>query len=346
MADETAVAAPPAVEIAEPVEVEHLNDSQRESWIKTGDLPVKAKPEAPPASKPVDAGAAAVEKKAESGTAKKKPDQERNWRTLESERDTFKSRAEALEKELADAKGKAAPADKPAEDKKVADLATPGLPTEPERPKRPRFSEFTDAGKYEEAMDAYEQALPTYQAKKAAFDRAKADFEKQQAVFTERQKKVGETWKAISDKGIELYGKDEWSKIIANSDFPVYQNEPVEVWLRETGATDPEMGAHMAQYFSLKREDLQRIVQLPAKQQYRELQALEAAMEEELSGNKPAAVPPKKEVTAAKKPPHEVGGKAAGSPADEAEAALKRNDIDAYMEIMNKRDVAKRKIGR
>ena len=87
MADET-IAASSTATVPQPVEVENLTGEQRTNWLKTGDLPAKAKPEAPPASKPVEAtdDKGADEKKAESGTAKPKPRTDERFQELLRER--------------------------------------------------------------------------------------------------------------------------------------------------------------------------------------------------------------------------------------------------------------------
>jgi hypothetical protein len=347
VADETTVVAEssPAVAVAAPyegpVEVEDLNDEQRDTWRKTGDLPVKPKAEDSAPSKPV-AAKPASEKKAESGTAKKKPDQESNWRQLEADRNSYKTRAEALEKENAELKSKS-PAQAVPDEKKAASLAaSTAEPQAPERPKRPRLSDFTTNETYEAAMDKHEEAMLEYPAKRKAFDDAKSNFEKQRASLTERQQQVQEKWKAIESKGVEIYGKDEYAKIVKSQDLPIYQHDPVERFLRDC---EPETAAHMLQYLGMKRKDLERIITLPAREQFRELEALESAMSEELTGTKPEAKknePPKKEVTAAKKPPSEVGGKGVAAE-DESEAALKAGDVDRYIALENAKDIAKRK---
>ncbi len=329
-----AVVVPPA-----PKEIEHLSDEERNTWLRTGDVPALPQKEESAPSKPGEAPAKeASAKKAESGTAKKqKPDQERNWRQLETERDTLKAEAEALKKELAASKVK--PEEKKSEETKAASLAVTNEPKAPERPKRPRLSDFQTNETYEAAMDKHEEAMLEYPAKKAAFEAAKAENDKRIASLTERQAKVNEAWREIETQGNEIYGKEDWKKIV---NLPIYQNDPVELYLR---GSEPKIAAHLTQYLGLKTDDLKRIITLPILQQFEELKALETAMREELKlgGTKQEAEtkePPKKEVTAAKKPPSEVGGKAAAS-GDPIEAALKRGDSDEYQRLMNAQEASR-----
>jgi hypothetical protein len=340
MADQTVTAPPAVAEETQHVEVENYTTEQRDKWIRTGVRPgdeeIKPKAGESATPKPVDAEKSAVEKNAESGTARRKPDQERNWKELREKA----AKADKLEKELAELKaGKTTEA--PKDEKTAASLAAPSSgPQPPERPKRPKLAEFKDVPEWETAMEKYEDELLTYPAKKQAFDDAKANFDKQQTLLNEKNKAVNDAWAKITEKGREIYGEDGWKKAITESNLPIYQHDPVERFIRDS---EPETAAHLFRYFSLKRADLERIIALPARQQFKELEALETAMQQELGKAEPEAEPPTKEVTAARKPPSEVGSKGTSPSGDPALAALKRGDQEGYRKIMNDRDIAARK---
>jgi hypothetical protein len=329
MPDEKPAASSAAV--LEPIEVEDLTPPQRDEWLKTGDRPAKEQKE--PAAKkeesaPSEPAADKDGKKAESGTAKNK--------TEERFQEILKDRAE-LRRELDELKKKL---EAPRDEKKEAasSAAAPAeKPTAPEKPKRAAFASD------EEYEKAYEE---TYLPKKKAFDDATAAFEKQQAEINERQKGLLGSWKGIADKGKEIYGEGDWRKVTESyKDFQIFAGDPFEVQLR---SAEPEVAARFMQYMSLKPKDVERIMKLPIREQFKELDALETALREELGGKKAAEkkeeTPPKKEkeLTKAGKPPQEIGGTAATSE-DEAEAALKRGDGEAYRNIMNKREIDKRK---
>src|SRR5260221_3984687 len=139
-------------------EVEDSSDAERAEWLKTGAMPALEEEKVPPKE---DASAASIPaKEAGSGPAKKdKPDQERNWRELEGERNAAREKLVAAEKELEEFRtGKRKPEEKKAD-------AGPKLL---EMPKRPRMADFRTADnaldneKYEAALDKYETDKDAY----------------------------------------------------------------------------------------------------------------------------------------------------------------------------------------
>lgn len=333
MPEPTVITAPSAD--VKPVEVFDLTPEQRETWLKTGDRPAKPVKEESAPSEPV--------KKAESGTAKqdktaeeKAAEKDRNWKQLREKAD----RVDTLEAELAElrkAGGK--------KDEKSAESSTAVPAEKPQAPVKLKRADFASDDEYEKAYE--EKYLP----EKRAFDTATAAFEKQQAEITERQKGLLGSWKGIADKGKELLGEADWKKVTdAYNEFQVFAGDPFEVHLR---GAEPEIAARFMQYMSLKPGDVKRIIKLPLREQFKELDALESALRTELGK---AAAPPKsettekppkkeKEITAAGKPPSEPGGQAATTE-DEADAALKRGDGESYRRIMNEREMSKRRAGR
>lgn len=363
MNDEPNVASSAATtEVAEPVEVEDLNEEQHASWLKTGDLPTKetkTKPEDSSTSKPAEKAADdttdADGKIAESGTAKKGKTDER-FQELLRERKEAKERADRLEAELAELRKKS----EGGGDGKKADSSTakPAVnqPAAPEKPKRPRLADFEEYEVYEAALDKYEEAMLEFPKKKADYEQHKAQFDKRLSEIQTRESKITETWKSIAEEGRKIYDKD-WDKAAFEPTLPIVEGDPVERYLRDS---EPATAAHMLQYLGLNKADLERINGLSARQQFKEMEALEQAISEELgTGSKTPAVTAKKKapqqqstvkrVSDSKKPPEELGGKGTAA-GDEEEAALRHGtetgDYTRYHEIVNKREIARKKAGR
>lgn len=332
---------PPSQAHAEPKEVYDLTAEERDVWLKTGDRPAKdsslTKGDStppPPVKESADSGLAKPQKSAEEKEAEK----EKNFKNL-------RDKADRLEAELAELK-KTASGKK--EEVKVE------APTEkPQAPAKPKRAEFASDEEYEKAYE--EKYLP----EKRAFDTATAAFEKQQAEITERQKGLLGSWKGIADKGKELLGEADWKKVTdAYNEFQVFAGDPFEVHLR---GAEPDIAARFMQYMSLKPADVKRIIKLPLREQFKELDALEAALRTELgkaaapAKSETTEKPPKqpKELTSAGKPPSEPGGQAATAEDDgSSEAAWKRNDLsreergELYRKRKDDEDRAKRRSGR
>lgn len=342
---------------------DQMNDAQRSQWLRTGEHP-EAKP---PEAKTDEAKESKGEKR------ETNRDEGRNWKFLReskerAENETRKEREarEKAERERDEWKAKAEAASKPVEKKAETTTAEP---KEPERPKRPKLAEFpNDMNAYEAAMDKYDEAMLKYPAQKAAFDAAKADADKQTETAKERQQRVIDSWKTIGAKGKELYGED-WTKYAFANDLPIIEHDPVERYLRDS---EPEIAAHLLQYLGINRKDLERIAGLTSRQQFKELEALEEALRDELKiGGKVEAktAPTEKEIAAAKaetedkeekaeaeekpirrvsaapKPPAEVGGK--GTPTeDPLRAAVASRNFEKFRDIANQRDIERRKRGR
>jgi hypothetical protein len=333
---EPTVTAESSTAVVEPKEVFDLTPAERENWLKTGDRPAKPVKDDSATSKPAEQPNGAG-KKAESGTAKE-PDEERNWKQLRETAKQAKERADRLEAEIAElrkAGGK--------KDEKPAESSTAAPAEKPQAPVKPKRADFASDEEYEKAYE--EKYLP----EKRAFDTATAAYEKQQSEITERQKGLLGSWKGIADKGKELLGEGDWKKVTdAYNEFQIFAGDPFEVHLR---GSEPDIAARFMQYMSLKPADVKRIIKLPLREQFKELDALETALRAELgksaaplkSEEKP--LKKEKEITAAGKPPSEPGGQAATAE-DEADAALKRGDGESYRRIMNEREIAKRRAGR
>lgn len=326
--DANQVAESSTAAVAEPIEVEELNDGQREEWIKSGDLPLKetAVSDDSATSKPGKAtektGAA---KEAESGTAETKSDkQTRNWRALEKERDELKARLEKLEK--------------PAGEKVAAPPAAEFVePKPPERPKRPVLTEFKTTAEFDVAMDKYDTDMEGYSAKNRAYGEAKAQAEKTKTEIQAFNKQVEDKWKGMVEKATEKH--PDFKDVALSNELAkqIPMGSPVDEWVLQA-----EVGAEMLYYLGQKPEELKRILALSRPAQHREL----AKLEDTLAGTSKAEEKPKpKVVSSALAPPHEVGGKGVVAQDEEAQA-LKEGDTDRYMELANKRELAARKAGR
>lgn len=324
-------------------EVEHFTDAERTEWLKTGEMPPLEEPKTD--SPKTDASAASIPAK-ESGSGpdkKDKPDQERNWRALEGERDTERTARQAAEKELEEWRtGKRQP-----------EKAQPSTATElkaPERPKRPRLDQFSTTDEYETAMDKYEGEMFEFPKKLAEFERTKAQADRRKADFDAKQSKLNNTFKEALKKGKELFGA-EWDKAALDPSLPIMDGSPVLEYL---GDCEPITAAHLWQYFGLNRKDLERINGLSYRAQMKELAALEEKIAKEISGEPSKAKEQQKEqpkkLTQAGKPPLEAGG-GTSSPEDDGspDAAWRRKDLspedrgELYRERMNAAERAKRK---
>lgn len=343
-ANETVVESSPTAAVETPVadgpqfvSVDDLNPRSEEyrKWQSTGELPAKQilplSDESAPSKPGETTDPVADAKEAESGTAAKpkkdKPNQDRNWRALES-------RAEKAERELAELKAKAAPADEKKAESSPAPQAFNDLKA-PERPARPALTEFNTIAEFDVAMDKYDASMSEFQAKSQAYQTAKEHADKRQSEIVEFNKKVEERWKGMVTKAEEKYSD---FKTIALSDELAKQippNSPVDEW-----ALQSDVGAEMLYHLGKHPEELQRILALGRPAQHREL----AKLEDKLSEPEEKPAPKAKVVTDALPPPRDVGGRFT-SAMDEEEAALKKDDVGAYMAIANAKELARRRAG-
>jgi hypothetical protein len=298
-------------------------------------MPAKETP-VPAESAPAKPGSDAA-KEAESGTAKKRSDPDKNWKELRAKADAAEAKAAALEARLAkleEPKGA-----KPAAEivKPTAEIVKP-----PEPPKRPRMAEFLNNGtldseKYEAAMDKYE---------KDREDLRETESRARNAVI--EQGRIIDKWKTdlkgkYSDKADGIDVKATVDKLVTTlKDAPAFaafvNDSEVFTDLLYVLGTDPELD----KFIELAKTNPTKAI--------RKLVALEAGVQAELAKGKTGKVDEpaekhEKKITSAGKPPSEVGG-TTSTAGDEAEAALKRGDSEAYRRIMNERDRAKFKARR
>jgi len=318
-------------------EVENFSDAERNDWLKTGNMPA-LEPKVSPSD--ADASAASIPaKEAGSGPAKKdKTDQERNWRTLEAERDSERKAREAAEKELNEYRtGQRKP------EEKKPEAATPKLL---ELPKRPSMVQFRDAAgtldfeKYEAALDKYETDKEAYSSQQVQIRTAAQ--QQEQSIKTwqgELKTKYGEKADGIDVKKTvdALAGTLQ----AAPAFFMFLNDSEVFTDLVYVLGTDPKLDELLAE-----AKDPKTVTKA-----IRKLVALEAGVKAELSKQvrEPAKEPDKK-LTKAGKPPVEAGG-GSSSPEDDgsAEAVWKRKDLspeergELYRKRRNEEDRAKRR---
>lgn len=331
---------------AEPIEVEDLSDSQRDTWTKTGELPAK---EIKPSSDDSATSKPAAEtsgKIAESGTAppsKRKNGEDRKAELSSEIQALLEKRSllkdDALWKEYDDyrkTKGEKK-ADTP-----VRQQEEIKEPASPERPKRPRLAEYGTNELYEAAMDQYDEKMLEYPAKKQAYDTVKAQVETQKQQAKEFNQKAEATWLKSVTEAREKYA-DFDEKALAK-DLVLPWGGPVDEWIFQlTMSEQPQLGAELLYYMGTHREELKRIIGLARPAQHRELTKLVDSLSEPESKEKPKEKA--KLVSDALPPPREVGGKGTAGD-DEEEAALKKGDTDRYIELANKRELAARKAAR
>lgn len=318
-------------------EVENFSEAERTEWLKTGKMPALEEKVSPSEK---DASAASTPaKEAGSGPAKKdKTDQERNWRTLESERNAEREKREAAEKELEEYRtGKRKPEEKKAD-------AGPKLL---ELPKRPRMTDFHTA---EGALDTekYEAALDTYETDKDAYTNQQVQVrtaaqQQEQSIKTwqgELKTKYGEKTDGIDvKKTVDTLASTLQS---APGFFMFLNDSEVFTDLMFVLGTDPKLDELIAEAKDPKT--MTRAI--------RKLVALEAGVKQELAKQKKEPPAEKKEdkLTKAGKPPMEAGG-GSSSPEDDgsADAAWRRKDLSSeargelYRTRKNEEERAKRR---
>jgi hypothetical protein len=173
-----------------------------------------------------------------------------------------------------------------------------------------------------------------YEAQKAQADKAKTEIEQYNKTVQE---------KSTTAFALATERHADFKEKALDPKLEIRWGSPVDEWILQLIIGDrPEIGTEMLYHFGTNREELKRINSLPRTSQHREL----AKLEDTLSGTKTEEPPPPKEkakvVTDALPPPKEVGGKGTAAE-DEEEAALKANNVDRYIELANKRELAQRK---
>lgn len=323
-------------------EVEHFSEAERSAWLKDGTLPpLETETQVSPKK---DASAASIPAK-ESGSGpdkKDKPDQERNWREVEGQRDAAREKLSAAEKELEEYRtGKRKP-----EEKKPEASTAPSLLEMPKRPSmaQHRAADGTlDFEKYEAALDKYETDKDAYVNQQVQMRTAAQ--QQEQSIKTwqgELKTKYGEKADGLDvKKTVDALAGTLQS---APAFFMFLNDSEVFTDLVYVLGTDPKLDELLAEAKDPKT--MTRAI--------RKLVALEAGVKAELAkqGKEPAKGEnePEKKLTRAGKPPVEASG-ASSSPADDGspDAAWRRKDLspaergELYRERQNKADREKRR---
>lgn len=326
-------------------EVEHFTDAERAAWLKDGTMPLletdSPKPDASAASIPDKKGGSGPSKK-EKSADEIKAEQDKNWRALESERDTLKTAREAAEKELEEWRtGKRKP------EEKKPDAVAPKLL---ELPARPKMKEFMDANGALDS-DKYEAALDKYEADKKAYENQQVRMQTAEAQKTQIIKEQTAALKAkYSEKADGINVQATMDKLGATiKDAPAFfmflNDSEVFTDLLYVLGTDPKLDELLAEAKDSKT--VTRAV--------RKLVVLEAGVKAELAKQEKAPKkddePQKKDnLTKAGKPPAEAKG-GSDSPADDGSsaAAWNRKDLsvadrgELYRERKNAEERAARK---
>jgi hypothetical protein len=328
-----------AVQAPQHKEVENFSETERAEWLKTGNMPALEEPKKDLPKE--DASAASIPAKdAGSGPAKKdKTDQERNWRTLESERNAEREKREAAEKELEEYRtGKRKP-----EEKKPETTAAKLL----EMPKRPRMTDFRDG---QGALDSekYEAALDKYETDKDAYTNQQV----QVRTAAQQQEQSIKTWQGelktkYGEKADGIDVKKTVDKLAATMQdapgfFMILNDSEVFTDLMFVLGTDPKLDELLAEAKDPKTHS----------RAMRKLILLESGVKQELAKQSKEPPPEKKEekLTKAGKPPQEAAG-GSSSPEDDGSphAAWKRKDLspaergELYRTRKNEEERAKRK---
>jgi hypothetical protein len=321
-------------------------------WRQTGKLPGDAKPskrEAAASSKSVDSesekDASVSENDApvsETGN-KGRENAEARIRRLVSERDSYKSRLEALEAGKKDVNAESSPA--PAKNAK-ADPST--APETPQRPVKPKQEDFDDWTAYEAAQDKYVEDLADFKAAKRLEEHVQR--QRQENLTQEMQKRL--------DDARERYGTEAEATITGTAKT-VFGDEKVAPALKAAiGRSDVIVDALYV--MGSDAEEFSRFLDLCKKDPLEALRkwfTVEGLVREELKSGKRASAPetgstpargpdgkflPEKAEKPAKReapsPPRELNGNAA-PPGDERERAAKANDFRAFKADADRRDM-------
>lgn len=315
---------------------------ERIEWQKTGELPKAASTPAPegeqsPKSAPAsEAGKPTQEKKSLSAAAQRVEELLADIKAagFDGPGDLKTFRREAVKPTQAES----SPAKQP--EVKAAPVTKLEAPKEPDM-KDPAFQGADGWEKYEAAVRQYNKDNAKYESA-LAVETYKRDQAQQQQL---------QTVLAQIETGRKTYADFD------TKTAPVFQaliadlNSPVSEMVGESPVFEHLMyviGGEGEEFLALVKSNpklaLKKAVLLESLVMA-ELAKGKGATEEKPRGDNGQFLPPEKKskaVSDAPEPPHEVGGK--GTPqADEAENALKSGDMRKYMDVENRRDLARRK---
>lgn len=306
-----------------------LSESQRETWLKTGDLPSTPDPETStpePTAETAEALPAQTEAREDATSAQPpveepktgKPRSDINARLgqLSEQKRQAIERAEAAERRAAELEAKL----NGGPTATVPDAPSPAVKGD----KEPDLSDFTDQpdplGAWTKAMVKWELAQDRkWQAQQAEWDRVASRVEQIKAEGSKKYPDWDERMSAPDVATITL--PPDTNRLVRDSEFSVdvlyhLSTHPAEA--RALAAMEPLAAA-------------------------KEIGKLETRLSGS-SASRPAASPPS-HATPPPAPPTTLGKKPA-SPSDELADALERGDTGRYIELANQRELAERKGGR
>lgn len=325
-----AAASPAAVETSE-VELSSLTDTERHEWLKTGDLPTRgAKTQAESST-----ASSEVEKTESASASEAGKDQKPRRDNAESRIKELLAEKKRLEDELRDAR-------QPKETKTAeSSTAKPEQRTEQpqtlEPPKRPKLEDFKTIEEYEAAMDEYHDKKSDYKIQQALQkDRADREMQKAQAEFNkyldEAQKRYPNLKEVLPAFTRELAEAHPYVQQFLN----VAVDNLADVLMVICQSDESK-----AEFMREAKADPARAI--------KRISIVEAEVKAELAKGK-GAVEVKEtpvrgddgkfqkasetKVTKAPPPAPEVSGKP-NAPGDEAEEALKGDNVRAYMDAEN-----------
>lgn len=322
---------PEAVQVEEQSSpLESLSSSERDTWLKTGELPKpKEGAESAPAGKPEeDAGRAGEPPKPpESGTGQETQEQarERSRQNAETRkrqlaadiqehlerRERARQEAEREEARLAALKGDGKPA------------PPPGPPQPAERPKRPRMDQFETLESYEDAIDKYEEALAEWKVdQRLMHERAEYERSQQSQTIMRTNQEIRANWEKRLKETTARH--PDFKETVEKGSIPL--NPIMDGYLMES-----EIGPELVYHFAKNPADAERIAVLGPYATARELAFLERQISESLKTSGP------RKLTGAPPPVTELPGRNA-APEDEVAAAVKAGDFRAYQRAQNARD--------
>jgi hypothetical protein len=337
-----APAATPEPTPAEPVSVPKDPEAYAE-WRQTGKLPEqddKPKKEPSARSKSVDEESEKGAPVSETGKQKGRENAETRIKQLLAERDTYKSKLEALEAGKKDAP--AASSTAPAKDAKAESSTAPDL----QRPVRPKQEDFNDWGSYEAAQDKYLEDLADFKAAKRLEEHTLR--QRQESATADMQKRL--------DDAKSRYGDEAETKITATAKT-IFEDAKVAPALKAAiGRSDVIVDALYV--MGSDEAEMSEFVDLAIKDPLEALRkwfTVEALVKEELAkspakespNGAPARGPdgkflPERVEKPAKReapsPPRELGGNSS-PPGDERERAAKTGDFRSFKADADRRDL-------
>lgn len=317
-------AAPSAAPLDPTTALANASPEAYATWQKTGELPVEVKDESPAeidTAKPAEqATSTDVRPKAASEPAvKDKPGRGLKQRSAELDQEI--ADLEAKLKRRAELRTQVEAADTPAPtpDAKPA-VSSPATADDPE-PNPDDLTKYPD-GAYDRKYFKDQAAWEARQVLKAERETAAKTAQQQKAEATAREK--AKQW---SERVTAAQAKYPDFDAKAFGPTEIEAGSPIDVWVMES-----EQGAELLYHLQTHPEEIRRIAALPAVHQVRELARLEDKL-----------VPaPAKTITDAPAPPRTLGDRTTAN-ADAVTRALANKDPGAYIDEMNRRELAARR---